>query len=351
MGIFSRKSKYDITPDTKKIKSVVTKLDENLIKINAKVSVPEGYSFIIGKNGKVLDGFNSGENFFTYATLPYICRRYQIDRIVDGHQLDSITANMYLVDMGLRAAEFKTYRKVEMGTKAYGIFKAHVFGVYSYRVVNVREFLQSLLNQYDYIKTGEAEDILASWVEDAVVEELEKQNFIISDVIANNPKIAEAIKEKLKKLFKVIGLEIEELKITKYKLPKKYQSSSDKVMNRQTGDTEGIDKENLIETVENDVQQPNMAEDLSSKNEEVKNETKAEQEYVPFGNIEFKDYDKNLDSSDLKPKNTFVDLNVDMVYDNQSQKTKRCLNCGTENILSADHCVICGEKFNSDEQL
>ena len=65
---------------------------------------------------------------------------------------------MYLVDLGLRAAEFKTYRKVEMGTKAYGIFKAHVFGVYSYRVVNVREFLQSLLNQYDYIKTGEAEE-------------------------------------------------------------------------------------------------------------------------------------------------------------------------------------------------
>ena len=328
MGIFFKKNRYDISPDIKKINSVVTKLDERVIKINAKLNVPDDYFFVIGKKGKVLDLFEHGEYFFAYSNLPYICRRYGIDKIIDGRQQDTIEADMYLVDSQLRGLDFKTYRRVEMGTRAYGIFKAHVFGMYSYRVVNAKEFMQSLLNEFDYIKSCEAEDILTSWVEEVIVDELEKQNFIINDVIINDPKITNALVARLQKLFKTIGLELVELKITKYKLPKKYQAESDAIMGKEKDDNQNQQKTEEEQDKQND-----------NANEE--NETS----YVPFGNIKIETYDNSIST---KQQKEFVDLSLG-VTNNGDEKTKRCLNCGTENNMEADHCVICGEKFNNEE--
>ena len=337
MGIFSKKNKYDITPDVKNIKSVVTKLNENVVKINAKITIPDGYAFIVGKNGKALDFFESGEHFFAYSNLPYICRKYNIDKIIDGEQQTSINANLYLIDKNLRGADFKTYRKVQMGTKAYGIFRANVFGVYSYRVVNVKEFMQSLLNQFDYIKTGEAEDIISSWVDELIVDELEKQNFIIDDIVANNPKISEVLKLRLEKFFKIIGLEIIELKIIKYKLPKKYQSASDKNIQKIYEDNKKI-VDNKTDDADANITEDNLqSSTLNNQND-----------YVPFGSFKFEEYKEN-EINNNSSKKKFVDLNLDKEYDKNPQKTKRCLNCGTENDLNANHCVICGEIFNNDD--
>ena len=345
MGFFSKKDKFDISPETKKVKSVVTRLDENIIKINAKLTVPQGYSFLIGKNGKTLDEFNEGEHFFEYSNLPYICRKYGIDKIRNGERLDKISADLYLVSKELRGASFKTYRKVEMGTKAYGIFKAHVYGIYSYKVVNAKEFMQSLLNQFDYIKSGEAEDILSAWVEEAVVDELEKQNFIIDDVVKNNPKIAEVIKARLEKLFKILGLEIVELKITKYKLPKKYQEQNEKYMNKQEDNTENSIAQDELQT---DGEEDNALQNQANEREQTE-QTDEVADYVPFGNIKIEEYNGEIDKQETEKQKTFVDLNVNQEYYNEAKNTKRCLNCGTENDIGADHCVICGEVFNNDE--
>lgn len=269
MGIF--KNKFDIKVEQKNLKFIVTKLSQDTIKINAKVVIPQNFQLIIGKKGKALDCFSSGENYFTYSSLPQICRKYHIDKMVDGKQQESIKANLYLIDCGLKAGQFKTYRKVRMGTRAYGFFSCKVIGVYSYRVISPKEFMQSLLNEFDYIRTGEAEDILGSWVDDMVVKELERQNFILSDVISNNPIIANSLKNKLDKLFRVCGLELVEIKITKYKLARKYQKQSDENINKQNED-------NMAKTLSNG--EPTMEEDAQKESEVHEVE-----EYVPFGNF------------------------------------------------------------------
>lgn len=437
MGLFFKKNKGDITPKEGELNCLVTNyLGHNAtLKINGKLNVPNGYDFVIGKRGKVLDKFSEGEYFFAYANLPYVCRKYGIDKIENGKQKDSFTCEAYFVDKGLRAGKFKTYRKVEMGTRAYGLFKASVYGMYTYKVVNSHELMQSLLNEFDYIKTGEAEDIVAGWVDDLVVSVLEKNNFMLTDVVANSPIIAEKLKIAIGKLFTVAGLEIVDVEIYKYKLPKEYQEESDKNIANQQAIKQGRinetiqanttseqesnsgasideqDKENLEVDVQEENQNDNSVqsfadelkafqdenlsmiytkeelqerERLQKLQNEPKDEQKANQEllvgkqisqdannqetlnqensqdsYVPFGNFVISKED-NFDAEEIKnrvkneenkPKErTFVDLNLDKLYDNESPKTKRCLRCGGENDINADHCILCGEKFYGDDE-
>mgnify|MGYP004690393829 FL=1 len=437
MGLFFKKNKGDINPKEDELKCLVTNyLGHNaVIKMNGKLNVPNGYEFVIGKRGKVLDKFTEGEHFFSYANLPYSCRKYRIDKIENGKQKDSFTCELYFVDKGLRAGKFKTYRKVEMGTRAYGLFKAGVYGMYTYKVVNSHEFMQSLLNEFDYIKTGEAEDIVAGWVDDLVVSVLEKNNFMLTDVVANSPIIAEKLKIAIGKLFTVAGLEIVDVEIYKYKLPKEYQEESDKnIANQQaikqgrindieqanttnenqTSNSDANNDESNKENLDVDMQEENQkdnkeqsfADELKAfqdenlsmiytkeelqereKAQKVQNQTseepaneptsqiddqtkeetnqttpkedKPQDSYVPFGNFVITK-EENFDAEEIKnrvkneenkPKErTFVDLNLDKLYDNEKQQTKRCLRCGGENDINADHCILCGEKFYGNDE-
>lgn len=411
---FWNKNKHDICPSEKDLKTLVTNYlgANSQIQVNSKVTVPEGYFCVLGRRGKVADKFDTGEHFLNFASMPYMCRRFGIDKVQDGKQKTKFPCNIYFVSKQLLAGKFKTYRKVEMGTRAYGIYKIHVYGMYSYKVSNPQELLQSLLNEYDYIKTGEAESIIEAWVNDLVVSTLEKKNFVITDVVNNNPIIADALKKAISKLFETAGLELCELKIYKYKLPKQYQAQSDEVLAKQAE----LDNKNIIgdniETAQmldtNEQNQPcqnqasiedleqsditpktdnaecnqnndiindnclanrlnsyNSGNNISEKFDKQQtqnnidenlqteyNQTVNQSEYVPFGSfvidkgsIESLQTVQNDVEKPQQQKPQFVDLNLDNLYNDKKQNTKRCLNCGAENNKTADHCILCGEKF------
>lgn len=437
---FWNKNKHDICPSEKDLKTLVTNYlgANSKIKVNSKVTVPEGYFCVLGRRGKVADKFDTGEHFLNFASMPYMCRRFGIDKVQDGKQKEKFSCECYFVSKGLIAGKFKTYRKVEMGTRAYGLYKAHVYGMYSYKVANAQELMQSLLNEYDYIKTGEAESIIESWVNDLIVSTLEKKNFVINDVVNNNPIIAAALKKSIAKLFETAGLEICELKIYKYKLPKQYQAASDEAIakqielenknivgqpenteqqksneqslaaeekysqnqanienreqnnitdyyngltqptvntgNNQTNNDACVsqnlvdeqtdndlanmlnrynttlsDNEKLIETSVQNQQQQNTI-DETNQQEYNQNASNQVEQYVPFGNFvinkgSLDDVRSAKQDYTKQEQPQFVDLNLDNLYADKKTNTKRCLNCGAENGKTADHCLLCGEKF------
>lgn len=393
MGFLWNKNKHDLCPDPKDFKTLITNYlgGGSSIKTNCKVTVPEGFWLVLGRKGKVADKFDTGEHFLNFSTMPYMCRRFAIDKIRDGKQASRVDCECYFVSKDLRAGKFKTYRQVEMGTRAYGIYKMHVYGMYSYKVTNAQELMQSLLNEYDYIKTGEAEDIIDAWVEEIVVSTLEKKNFVINDVVQNNPIIVNSLKEAITKVFNSAGIELCELKIYKYKLPKQYQAESDKVIAEQMAKEQKIlageqtqddapsdvDCDEMAEKIQKDglqndrecvnTKQANaeniQPDDLNScqniqQKEDNLNKTKDYQQteqvsdYVPFGN--FKINKGTLDFEQLaqkKPEKTFVDLSLNNLYEGTRKDIKRCLNCGAENDKNADHCILCGEKFVNNEEI
>lgn len=387
---FWNKNKHDICPSDKELKTLVTNYlgASSDIRINSKLIVPQGYVCVLGRRGKVADKFEEGEHFLNFANMPYMCRRFGIDKVKDGKQQQKTPCNVYFVNKELMPGKFKTYRKVEMGTRAYGIFKIHVFGMYSYKVANPQELMQSLLNEYDYIKTGESESIIEAWVNDLVVSTLEKKNFVITDIVNNSQIIAESLKNSISKLFETAGLELCELKIYKYKLPKQYQAQSDQIIAQQLNPTQNVDQQNENNAIENiscseenqqatnieieqilnskilqndsqtDIEKEQYADKIEEKNtvdthqNEEYNQNVNQTDYVPFGNFvinngTIEDMQKPSIKEKQKPK--FVDLNLDNLYADKKNNIKRCLNCGAENTQNADHCVLCGEKFIEED--
>ncbi len=376
MGLFGFKNKRDICPKEKNLRGIVSNhMVGGIIKINAMLKVPNGYIAIIGKKGKVADKFESGEHFFNFSNLPLMCRKFKIDKEKKGKKQDEFIADLYFVSKDLFEGSFKTYRKVMMGTKAYGFYKTHVFGTYVYRVSDVREFMQSLLNEFDYIKTNEAENIVEGWVNEVIVQELERQNFILQDVLNNTQLIADVLKNRISKLFSVAGLELVDIKITNVKVPKKYLA--------QQNLKEGLTKENLEQNNENkenvkEGEEKNTPQDVDDGVDEqsfdFKNETetvinkqleseqlisindqdqehnkdKENQEYVPFGNMQIKQTNLQEIKMEETKEKTFVDLSTNEVYNDSAKNTKMCINCGAENHEDATHCLLCGERFNND---
>jgi len=392
MSLFNKKDKYDIIPDVNELTTACTCYSgrRGVININSKLVVPNGYFFLIGKNGKVLDKFDEGEHFFNYSNLPYVCRKYKFDRIKDGKRKEKFKCQYYFINKSLLPGQFKTYRKVVMGTKAYGIFKLHVYGMFTYKIVNVNEFMQSLLNEFDYIKTGEAEDIISSWVSELAVSVLEKNNFVINDVLNNNPIICEKLKKEVCVLFKKIGAEIVDFEIYKYKLPKELQKTSDEQIKNQKESIQDVkecealvyankDFENDSHNVREDNEiirdtylTENVYENLNNKEfkkdffEKVEKIQKRDFEYKPFGSFIIEEgcsknnnlsenkhnfnreyYDgikQNLDEENIKKEEikeyNFIDL--ENIYKNNAKNIKRCYNCGAENDLDAKKCILCG---------
>lgn len=270
MGLFN-KNKYDICPKVQELKSLVTRYSLN-IKLNGKLLVPNGFYFVLGKRGKVLDVFDEGEHFFSFSTLPYCCRKFNIDKVKDK---DIFKFDGYFVSKSLTAGKFKTYRKVIMGTRAYGMFKVGVIGIYSYKINQIKEFMQSLLNEFDFIKTGEAEKIVESWTNELSVKSLEKNNFILDDLIKNIPQIAESLKNDFSRLFATAGLEICDLSIYKYILPKEYQQQSDQFLKqiKQNSDMsfQSTDNITINSNIEHDLNKiENNTQDSITESKDIK---------------------------------------------------------------------------------
>ena len=159
-------------------------------------------------------------------------------------------------------------------------------------------------------------------------------------------------------------------------LSKQYQQESDKIIAKQLGQEQSEGKTEDLKNVESNEQdlisQVNTQnEDQEYKKAENDNHEYLEQnnidekakidynqtanqineQYVPFGNFVINNGSiENLQkiaekdtTNEQKPK--FVDLNLDNLYNDKKQDTKRCLNCGAENNKNAQHCLLCGEKF------
>ena len=107
--------------------------------------------------------------------------------------------------------------------------------------------------------------------------------------------------------------------------------------------------EQLIEQEldEDSIPQPNGTEQFNSN--EAVSTADSDNGYVPFGDfvISETDEEEKKVAKTVQPKKTFVDLSLNELY-NDSANTKRCINCGTENDINANHCILCGEKFNTD---
>lgn len=383
----------DLILDTQKASGIVYSFGINhLIKIGSDVVVPNGYSFVLGHSGKAMDMFNEGTYQLNAATLPECCKKLKIHKPdKKGKLVKNFKADVYFVNLDKFSYSFKTFEKAELGSRASGIFTVGVKGNFTCTVSDPKIFVEKLLYEFAYVKNGESEKILISWVEDIILAILRKYNFALSEFLSNNEIIKTNLETELAIKLNKFGVKLISLDEPYYILPKKYQKKYEKNLSESKcneqceetlqGDSLKVDNDEGSITAMND---SNATENLSSldvpvtesvvktpNNQEI--EMKRVEVYVPFGdfvidNSDSSNSDKietNVDtekkevvdrennsspieeSDNEKQKDDsseFVDLNLNNLY-KKDYSVKICKNCGAENSSESTICELCGYKL------
>lgn len=380
-------SKGEIKPDISKMGGLITvyPLKSGIVKINTKISIPEGYDFALGYKGHALDVFHTSENVLSFANLPECCRKLKIDKKDDDGKLkNKFKANAYFVNLKEYEYSWETYEKAEIGGRL-GIYRIGAIGNIKFSIKETKLFMQSMLNEFDYIKNGEAEEIFRNYLSQSIVRCFQKYNFAINDIVSNSVNILEKCKQDVSKMCLKIGISLIDFEINDYILPKKLKKQFLAQKEKREQEKGNYDNNNIAnqkeDSKEEDSKQDSKAEDSKgdskakeisfSQTKQVNNETQQEfeipkieceekvneqNEYIPFGNFQIdKIGDKKIESHEIKTESIeidengtqFVDLNIDNLYKDKkdTNKTKRCLACGAENDESREYCILCGEKL------
>lgn len=341
MGIFSKGIK-DISLKDNNSNYLVEKIktQNSSIFIGAKLKVPDNFTFVIGRNGKVLDIFSSGEYVFDFSNLPIASKKLKINKTNDESLKNRFVADAYYINTNYISTNWESF-KIVAGNRAEGFIKYSFGGKYTYKVKNEKTFMQSLLNELSYIKTGEAEKIVDGWINDEITKLVDKNMFTVEQIVNNSPVIHEKLFEIMKKMFDSAGVELVSFDIDYYKLPKVYQKQNDEAIKKQ----KQTDGSPCAET------------------------EKGELKFKPFGNFVIKtkvcesdeksevvlNDDKTVDQSkqeDIQEEHfdknqAFVDLNTDNLY-NTKVENLICQFCGEINDSTQDHCKSCGNLLRSE---
>lgn len=340
----------DICPEEEKLKDIVTPyaLKNGAIKVDTKLVVPQNCAFVLGHNGKALDCFREGEYVLCAATLPECCKKLKIHKPdKNGNLKKKFKVDAYFMNFKEYIFVFNTGKCVEMGNRAMGIFTAGAEGKIKIAINDPRQFMTSLLAEFAYLRSGEAQKIVESWVEDCVIHCFRKNNFALSELISINPLIMEKCKTDVSLILAKQGLLVLEFEFTNFLLPKKYQKEYNE--NKQKQQQESI----VIDEAQEESEQV-----LQAENTEQIVEKQNDDNYVPFGNIIFDTKqeipeEKVEDGSDVtinqtqqlqKEDQQFVDLDIDKIV-SADQNKKRCLSCGAENEDNEEYCTLCGKKI------
>ncbi len=294
MGILSKLKHIfsnDITFNPLDATSIVTPIatKSGKIKLDCKVTVPEGFGFALGHNGKVLDCFSKGEYYLSVSTLPVCCKKLKIHKIdKNGKIKKSFKAEAYFIKASPFDFDFISLNKAELGQVSSGIFKVGLRCKLCLNVENLSLFMSALLTEYSYLKSNEAEKLLRMFVSDYVVSILNKYNFALFEFVNLNFAIENTLKGELGQKLEKIGLKLLDIKDIRYDLPRKSQKDYEENLKKR--DLERTDNPTKI----------------------LPTEIEQNEEYKPFGNIKIEKIDK-IES--VSQEEQFVDLNLEHLYD------------------------------------
>lgn len=295
MGIFSKLKHIfssDITFDEKDATSIVTPVSTKggKIKLDCKVTVPEGFGFALGHNGKALDCFSTGEYYLSVSTLPVCCKKLKIHKIdKNGKIKKSFKAETYFVKTAPFEFDFVSLDKAELGQVSSGIFKVGLRCKFYLSVANLSLFMSALLSEYSYLKSNEAEKLLRMFSSEYVVSILNKYNFALFEFVNLNEAIENTLKGELGQKFEKIGLKLLDIKDIRYDLPRKSQKDYENNLKKKNENQNITTDENLPE----------------------ENQQTTDEQYTPFGNIVIEKTEK---IQGISEEQQFVDLNLEHLY-------------------------------------
>ncbi|NCB48272.1 MAG: hypothetical protein EOM55_01385 [Clostridia bacterium] len=205
---------------------VFFKLKKNMLKINSKAEVLDGYNLVTVHYNKVCDVLQAGDYELDASTMPALLKFCEKKLSRKGVFIPTrVFADIYFINLNKNSNySFKTPNYV-LTKGQQGKVKIRLQGSFKMQVLNVKRFMQSFCDVYSVVKNKNVLKDLSYYVGRVAEKALDKTSFVLSDFLGNKSKIIDIIMQNLSSLEKDLGIKIDNVSIENVIVPRRYKLS------------------------------------------------------------------------------------------------------------------------------
>jgi membrane protease subunit (stomatin/prohibitin family) len=199
-------------------------MQDREIQNGGKLTVRESQAAVFVNEGKVADAFMPGLYTLTTQTLPILTYLQNWDKAFKS----PFKSDVYFFSTRLQTNQhWGTQNPITIRDKEFGAVRLRAFGIYSYHLMNPREFYTKVSGTRDVYRVEDLEGQLRNTIVGRITDTFAGSNVPFLDMAANQVALSEKIATQLKPAFTDLGLALDSFVVENLSLPDELQKVLD----------------------------------------------------------------------------------------------------------------------------
>jgi membrane protease subunit (stomatin/prohibitin family) len=199
-------------------------MQDREIQNGGKLTVRESQAAVFVNEGKVADAFMPGLYTLTTQTLPILTYLQNWDKAFKS----PFKSDVYFFSTRLQTNQhWGTQNPITIRDKEFGAVRLRSFGIYSYHLMNPKDFYSKVSGTRDVYRVEDLEGQLRNTIVGRITDTFASSNVPFLDMAANQVALSEKIAAQLKPAFTDLGLALDSFVVENLSLPDELQKVLD----------------------------------------------------------------------------------------------------------------------------
>ena len=199
-------------------------MQDREIQNGGKLTVRESQAAVFVNEGKVADAFMPGLYTLTTQTLPILTYLQNWDKAFKS----PFKSDVYFFSTRLQTNQhWGTQNPITIRDKEFGAVRLRAFGIYSYHLMNPKEFYTKVSGTRDVYRVEDLEGQLRNTIVGRITDTFASSNVPFLDMAANQVTLSEKIATQMKPAFTELGLALDTFVVENLSLPDELQKVLD----------------------------------------------------------------------------------------------------------------------------
>ena len=199
-------------------------MQDREIQNGGKLTVRESQAAVFVNEGKLADAFMPGLYTLTTQTLPILTYLQNWDKAFKS----PFKSDVYFFSTRLQTNQhWGTQNPITIRDKEFGAVRLRAFGIYSYHLMNPKEFYTKVSGTRDVYRVEDLEGQLRNTIVGRITDTFASSNVPFLDMAANQVALSEKIATQMKPAFTELGLSLDSFVVENLSLPDELQKVLD----------------------------------------------------------------------------------------------------------------------------
>lgn len=196
--------------------------DRYEIMTGSTLVVRESQVALFVHKGKVADVFLPGTYKLSTDNLPFITKILSLPTAFES----PIKAEVYYVNTKqFTGQKWGTQNPIAMRDKDFGVIQLRGYGIYSFRVIDAKVFMDEMFGTNEMYKTSDVAEQIRPMIIQSISDTIAESKTSFLDLAANYKEFGESVVANSDKEFRSYGLKLEKLVVENLSLPEEVEKA------------------------------------------------------------------------------------------------------------------------------